>query len=257
MTFFMLKGIQQLISNFGNFVLFTSSSFKRVLYPRVNGRLVLEQMDFIGVKSLLIICLAAIMVGAVFAIQFGTIFRLFGAESMIGAAASFALSKELAPVIASFLVAGRSGSAMAAEIANMKVNDQVDALQIMGVNPLSYLVAPRLVAAVVMMPLLSCLFVVVGVMACYVIGVSLFAVDEGIFFDKIRWISKPVHIVQCVEKSLFFGAIIASIGCYMGFKATGGATGVGKATTTAVVFSLVSILVSDFFISYLQFGEIF
>jgi phospholipid/cholesterol/gamma-HCH transport system permease protein len=254
---YLVKRVQDSIAKVGDFVLFTSSSLRRVFYPRPDFKLVLEQMEFIGVKSILIICLAAIMVGAVFAIQFGTIFRIFGAESMIGAAASFALSKELAPVVASFLVAGRSGSAMAAEIANMKVNDQLDALHIMAVNPLSYLVAPRLLASIVMMPLLSCLFVVVGVGSCYFIGVGLFAVDEGIFFEKIRWISRPQHIVQCVEKALFFGAIISSIGCYKGFNATGGATGVGKATTEAVVLSLVSILVSDFFISYLQFSEIF
>jgi phospholipid/cholesterol/gamma-HCH transport system permease protein len=254
---FVLKRAHANIASFGEYMIFSGDSLRRMFVPIVKGKLVLEQMEFIGVKSVGIVCLAAIMVGAVFAIQFGTIFRIFGAESMIGAAASFALSKELAPVIGSFLVAGRSGSAMAAEIANMRVNDQLDALHIMAVNPLSYLVAPRLLAATVMVPLLSCLFVLIGVLSCFVIGVGLFDVDQGIFFEKIRWISKPEHILQCMEKGVFFGAIIATIGCYKGFKASGGATGVGRATTEAVVLSLVSILVSDFFISYLQFGEIF
>jgi phospholipid/cholesterol/gamma-HCH transport system permease protein len=244
------------IAALGSYVIFSAKSLRRMFYPLVEGKLVVEQMEFIGVKSILIVVLAAIMVGAVFAIQFGTIFRLFGAESLIGAAASFSLSKELAPVIGSFLVAGRCGSAMAAEVANMRVNDQIDALHIMAVNPISYLVAPRLIASLTMLPLLSCLFVLVGVLACYVIGVKLFNVDVGIFLEKIAWISKPEHIVQCIEKAVFFGGIIATVCCYKGFHARGGATGVGRATTEAVVVSLVSILIADFFISYLQFGKI-
>ncbi len=232
--------------------MFCYEAFYRMFFPPVRLKLLIAQMEFVGNRSFTIICLAAIMVGAVFGLQFGEIFRIFGAESMIGAAASFALSKELAPVIGSFLVTGRSGSSMAAEIATMRVNEQIDAMQVMAVNPIGYLVSPRILAAIIIMPLLSSIFVICGIASAFVIGVMIFDVDVGIFFEQIKWITQPRHIVQGMEKSMIFGAIFASMGCYKGFYAGGGAKGVGRATTQAVVISLVTILVIDFFISYLQ-----
>lgn len=254
--FFRIFGIQY-IRSFGAYVVFCSETFKRMLFPLIDWKLLMKQMEFVGVKSFLIIVLAAIMIGAVFGIQFGSIFRIFGAESMIGAAASFALSKELSPVIGSFLVAGRSGSAMAAETAIMKVNEQIDAMKVMAVNPVGYLAAPRVLASMIMMPLLCGFFTICGVLSCFVIGVLIFDVDVGIFIEKIKWISKPNHIVQGLQKSIIFGGIFSTIGCYKGFNAAGGAKGVGKATTQAVVLSLVSILLIDFVVSYLQLERAF
>lgn len=244
-------------SALGSYLIFCKESFRRMVFPLVDRRLLLQQMEFVGVRSFWIIVMAAVMVGAVFGIQFGKIFKNFGTESLIGAAAAFALSKELAPVIGSFLVTGRSGSAMAAEIANMKVNEQIDAMAVMSVNPIGYLCSPRILASMLMMPLLSGLFVLVGVMSAYFVGVTLFEIDTGLFIDKIQWISKPSHIIEGLEKAMIFGAVFSSIGCYKGFNASGGAKGVGRATTSAVVISLVVILVSDFFISYAQLEKLF
>ncbi|MFK7825695.1 MAG: MlaE family ABC transporter permease [Oligoflexales bacterium] len=251
-----LPGVQAL-SAWGSYVIFCAETMRRVFFPPVSIKLLVKQMEFVGVNSFWVIVLASIMIGAVFGIQFGSIFRIFGAESMIGAAASFALSKELAPVIGSFLVTGRSGSAMAAETATMKVNEQIDAMKVMAVNPIGYLASPRVLASMIMMPLLCSFFTICGIMSCFVIGVVIFDVDVGIFIEKIRWISKPIHIIQGLQKAVIFGAIFSTVGCYKGFNAGGGAKGVGKATTEAVVISLVAILLVDFLISYYQLEDVF
>jgi phospholipid/cholesterol/gamma-HCH transport system permease protein len=240
------------INSIGRYSMFFAKGIYYIFFPPLRWKLLLVQMEFIGNRSFAIICLAAIMIGAVFGLQFGEIFRIFSAESMIGAAASFALSKELAPVIGSFLVTGRSGSAMAAEIATMRVNEQIDAMEVMAVNPIGYLVSPRILASIIIMPMLSSIFVIFGIASAFVIGVTIYDVDVGIFFEKIKWITEPHHLIQGMQKSMIFGAIFSSLGCYKGFYAKGGAKGVGQATTQAVVLSLVIILVLDFFISYWQ-----
>ena len=245
------------MTSLGSYLIFCAKIFKFMVKPRVDTKLLFQHMEFVGVRSFWIIVLASIMVGAVFGIQFGQIFRLFGVESLIGAAASFALSKELAPVIGSFLVTGRAGSAMTAELSNMKVNEQIDAMQVMSVNPIAYLCSPRVLASMIMTPLLASLFVFCGVVSAYVTGLSFFAIDSGIFFEKIKWITKPVDLIQGLQKAVFFGAVFSTIACYAGFHASGGAKGVGRATTSSVVFALVVILISDFFLSYFQTRPIF
>ena len=260
MPTFLIKKIGSLliqsISSFGRFTIFALDSFKLIFRPGVKRKLLVQQMEFIGVKSIFIIIMAAVMVGAVFGIQFGQIFKLLGAESLIGAAATFSLSKELAPVIGSFLVTGRAGSAITAEIATMKVNEQIDALQVSAVNPAGYLASPRILAAMITMPMLYGIFVIFGTLSAYFIGILIYDIDVGIFLEKIRWISKPSHIFQGIQKSIIFGAMFSAIACYKGFFAEGGAKGVGRSTTEAVVISLVSILISDFFISYIQLSKI-
>lgn len=240
------------IEVFGRYVLFVSSTLKYVATRKLHWKNLFQQMEFIGVRSLSVILLAAMMIGAVFGIQFGSVFRVFGAESLIGAASAFAISKELAPVIGGFLVAGRAGSSMTAEISIMRINDQIDALKVMAISPLSYLIVPRVLASVIMMPLLCIVFVMAGVMSCYFIGVWIFHVDTGVFLEKIKWISRPRHIFQGIEKAAIFGFIFSTVCCFQGYHASGGARGVGKATTSAVVLSLVTILLVDFIISFLQ-----
>lgn len=245
--------VVQPISAVGSLFVFVGNTILRTFRPRMSFRLFVKQCEFTGNLSIGIMILAGIMIGAVFGLQFGEILKIFGAEAMIGAAAGFALSKELAPVIGSFLVTARAGSSMAAEIATMRVNEQVDAMRVMAVNPYNYLVAPRIWASVAMMPLLTCIFLISGVTCAYVIAVVIYDVDIAVFNEKIQWIVKPRHIWEGMQKAMVFGLIFSSVGCYKGFNAAGGAKGVGRATTEAVVISLVSILVVDFFISYLQF----
>ena len=231
---------------------FMGQSLKQMVAPPINLYLLVKQMEFVGNRSFGIIIFAGGIVGAVFGLQLGEIFRTFGAESMIGAAAAFALSKELAPVVGSFLVTARAGSAMASEIAAMRINEQIDALKVMAINPIGYLVSPRILASIIMMPFLTGVFILSGIAVSFVVGVYIFDVDVGVFFDNIPWIVGPLDVRQGMEKSLVFGAIFSSVGCYCGFYAQGGAKGVGLATTRAVVISLVAILVTDFFISWLQ-----
>jgi phospholipid/cholesterol/gamma-HCH transport system permease protein len=139
----------------------------------------------------------------------------------------------------------------------MRVNEQIDAMRVMAVNPHGYLVAPRILASVIMLPLLTCIFILTGVFTAFLIGISFFDIDIGTFFEKMRWMVKTKYIFQGMTKGAVFGFILAAIGCYKGFYAGGGAKGVGRATTEAVVISLVAILVSDYFISYLQFDQVF
>lgn len=256
-VFFLGDFFTRVFLSIQDYIKFMLSSLSRIFYPAVKFRLVLQQMEFIGVKSALIIVMASIMVGAVFGIQFGTIFRTFGVESLIGAAASFSLSRELSPVFGAFLVAGRAGSAITAEIASMKVNEQIDALRIMSVNPISYLSAPRVAASIIMLPLLSGLFTICGVLSSYVIGVLLFEVDVAVFVEKIRWLTRPEDIFAGLQKSVVFGVIYSTIACYKGLRASGGAKGVGKSTTESVVMSLVTIIIVDFFMTYYQMRALF
>lgn len=244
------------LTGFGAYILFTASIFRCMVYPRLQWRLLLQQLEFVGNKSLSTILLASVMIGAVFGIEFGKIFKLFGTESMLGAAAAFSLSKELAPVVGAFLVTGRAGSSMAAEIATMRVNEQIDAMRVMAVNPIAYLCAPRVLASILMMPLLAGVFVICGIVSSYCFGRLFFEIDPGVFVDKITWISRPAHLIEGLEKAMLFGALFSSIACFTGFHAKGGAKGVGKATTHSVVMALVSILILDFFVSYLKMEKL-
>jgi phospholipid/cholesterol/gamma-HCH transport system permease protein len=245
------------VSAFGKYGMFLSNSVQRIVFPPVRARLLLRQLEFVGNRSFGIVFISATMIGAVFGLILGDIFRTLGTESMLAAAAGIALSKELAPVFAGFLVTARAGSSMAAEIATMRVNEQIDAMRVMAVNPYGYLVAPRVLAGVVMLPLLASIFILVGVVTAFIVGIVFFDIDVGSCIEKMRWMVKPRYIIQGLEKAAVFGAILTSIGCYKGFFAGGGAKGVGRATTEAVVISLVAILVADYFLSYLQFDKVF
>jgi phospholipid/cholesterol/gamma-HCH transport system permease protein len=214
--------------------------------------LIFRQLDFVGNQSALIICIAASFVGSVLGLQLGVIFRLFSAEGLIGAATGKSLALELAPVMAGFIVTGRAGAAMAAEIATMRVNEQIDAMEAMGVNPMSYLVVPRVVASVIMMPLLTAVFLFVGVVGCYFVAITMYQVDNMTFMQQLKWIVEWKDVVKGLIKAFCFGFIFSSIACYRGFLARGGAKGVGEATTKAVVASLLTILLGDLIITLFQ-----
>ncbi|MBX9837321.1 MAG: ABC transporter permease, partial [Silvanigrellaceae bacterium] len=185
-------------------------------------------------------------------LQLGVIFRLFSAEGLMGAATGKSLALELGPVMCGFIVIGRAGAAMAAEIATMRVNEQIDAMEAMGVNPISYLVVPRVIASTLMMPLLAGIFLFVGIIGCYLVAVVFYRVDTMTFMQQLKWIVYWSDVVKGLVKATVFGFIFSSIACYKGFKAKGGAKGVGEATTSAVVAGLLSILVGDFIITLFQ-----
>ena len=210
------------------------------------------QMEYIGNQSLMILIGGGIAVGAVFGLQIGAVFQVFQAESMLGAVTGKALCQEMAPLVTTVLITGRAGAAMAAEIATMRVNEQVDAMEAMAVDPISYLVMPRFLAALIIMPLLCAVFIFVGVIGAYIAGSLLFNVDEGTFISKISQLVETKDLWRGISKAFVFSGLMTTICCRFGLKASGGAKGVGAATTNAVVSTLLAVLSVDVVITYFQ-----
>ena len=177
---------------------------------------------------------------------------IFRAESLMGGATGIALATELAPLVTAFLLIGRVGAAMTAEISTMVVQEQVLALEAMAVNPLHYLVVPRVLASMVMMPLLCGVFMAIGIVGALIIALFLYDVDQGVFFERVNTMVVPHDLIVGLRKMFIFSFFISVICCRRGLQAEGGAKGVGLATTTAVVTSLLMILCIDFLISYFQ-----
>ena len=193
--------------------------------------------------------LTALFTGGVLALQTFKGFERFHAEAYVGSVVALSMLRELAPVLTGLMVAGRAGSAMAAELGNMRVTEQIDAIATMGVNPVQYLLSPRLVAAVTMVPLLCVLYTTVGMVGAYLIAVQVLGGDTGIFLQSVRDISVPKDIVMGIVKAGVFGFIVSAVSCRHGFFATGGARGVGLATTRAVVESCVAILIANYLLT--------
>ncbi len=221
--------------------------------PPFRFKIIFSAMEFVGVGSLFIVILTGFFTGAVFALQGATAFRLFNAESLVGSTVALSLARELAPVLTGLMVSGRAGSGIATEIGTMRVTEQIDALYTMAVNPIQYLIVPRFLAGVIMVPLLTALFNLVGMVGCYSVGVGLLHIDEGVFYENVKWFVEPSDIYNGLIKSCFFGGILTLVGCYKGFYATGGARGVGLATTQSVVVSSVLILAADYILTAIMF----
>jgi len=240
------------ISSIGVFIFFFKESLLELVKKPIRFSEIIRQMEFIGNQSLVIIIMSAFSIGSVFGLQVGMVFKTFSAEGQMGIATATALTRELAPMMTAFLITGRAGSAITAEIATMKVNEQVEAMESMGVSPIHYLVVPRLIAAFFMTPLLSGVFVFVGVLGSFLVGTLVFNVDEGLYFYKIT--DQLVHkdILMGLEKSVLFSVVIALIACQFGLSASGGAKGVGQATTNSVITMLLMILLLDFAYTFFQ-----
>jgi phospholipid/cholesterol/gamma-HCH transport system permease protein len=213
------------------------------------ARLYVESADYIGIGSLPIITLVGTFTGAVTALQAVNAFRLLKAEGYAGSAVGLSLAIELAPVLTGLMLAGRVGSGIATEIGTMRITEQIDALETMAVSPVQYLLVPRLWASVVMTPLLTMTFFLVGMVGAYFVAVIALGVDNGQFVENFKWFVDPVDISQGLIKSVVFGAAIALIGSYQGYNASGGGRGVGLATTRAVVIGSVTIIALDYFLS--------
>ncbi len=221
--------------------------------PPYRFRVLFKQMEFVGVNSIIVVLIAGAFTGMVFALQSYYGFRMFGGESLVGATVALGVTRELGPVFTALMVTGRVGSAMAAEIGTMKVTEQIDALHTMSVNPVHYLVMPRIVAAIVMLPVLTVVSDFVGIVGGYFVGVELLNINSGIFVAKIVEFVDLGDIYNGLIKAACFGLILSLIGCYKGMKTTGGAEGVGKATTQSVVLASVTIFISDYFLTSVMF----
>jgi len=214
---------------------------------------IFKQMEFIGVNSLVVVLITGTFTGMVLALQSYYGFRKFGAESLVGTIVALSMTRELGPVLTSLMVTGRAGSAMAAELGTMRVTEQIDALTVMALNPVKYLVVPRVVASFFMLPVLTVVSDFIGIVGGYLVGVKLLGINEGAFINKMVKYLEHEDIFNGLVKAAVFGIIMSVICCYKGFYTKGGAEGVGRATTEAVVLSSLSILVSDYVLTSLMF----
>ncbi len=209
----------------------------------------MKSMDFIGVQSVFIVSLTGIFSGMVLALQTTHSLRQFSAEGVVGSVVAISLTREISPVFAALMVTARAGSAMAAELGNMRVTEQIDALTTMSVSPVQYLLSPRLVANVLMLPLLCILYSCVGMLGAWLVAVDGLGVDPGVFVANIEKYLALSDFSMGIIKSCVFGFLISTISCHQGFYARGGARGVGIATTRAVVQSAVATLVANYLIT--------
>ena len=239
----------ELLVALGNWCRFAWAAITWSFRPPYRYRDWFYQMQFIGVHSLPIILLTGLFTGMVFALQTGKTFALFKMQNMVGSTVGLALAREIAPVFTALMVTARAGSAMAAEIGTMRVTEQIDALYTMAVDPLQYLVTPRVIGAIFMVPLLTIIFNYIGCVGAYIVGTTLLDIPSGPFLRHLYWYLDPDDIFGGLIKASVFGFFLAMISCYKGFKTEGGAAGVGRSTTSAVVASSVTILVVDYFLT--------
>ncbi|MDR2301561.1 MAG: ABC transporter permease [Deltaproteobacteria bacterium] len=240
------------VFHLGRYGILTCKAILGLFTPPLRLRNYFKQMESVGVDSLFVVILTGLFTGGVFTLQIIYGFSRFSAESMVGPTVATAMTRELGPVLTALMVTGRVGSAMAAELSSMKVSEQMDALTVMAADPIKYLITPRLVAGVIMLPLLTAIADAVGVIGGFFVAVGR-GLDPGQFTGRITDIVVMGDVFNGLIKAAFFGFIISSVGCYMGFYTQGGASGVGRSTTQAVVVSYVSILVSDFMMTAIMF----
>ncbi|MGC9108809.1 MAG: MlaE family ABC transporter permease [Caldimicrobium sp.] len=255
-----MKLFQKLGRNFikflrdsGGIFLFFWKAFFYTFLPPLRLGLFFKQMEFIGVKSWLVVALTALFSGMVTAYQVHHALVKFGGQSVLGGVVALTLTRELGPVLSAIMVVARAGSAMTAEIGSMRITEQIDALKIMAVNPIQYLITPRIWAAMVVLPLLTAIADIIGIAGGYLIGVWVLGIDHGIFMARMEDMVELIDIMSGIYKSIFFGAFMVAVCGYKGYYASGGAEGVGRATTEAVVISSVGILVSDYILTTLFF----
>jgi phospholipid/cholesterol/gamma-HCH transport system permease protein len=239
----------------GRIVAFALTALVTGLSPPFYLRVILRQMLEIGYFSLPVVGLTAIFTGMVLALQSYTGFSRFSAESAIATVVVLSVTRELGPVIAGLMVAGRVGAAMAAEIGTMRVTDQIDALTTLSTDPLRYLVMPRLLAGLVTLPLLVVVADVIGVFGGYLVSIYKFGFNPVTYLDRTQQYLEASDVISGLVKAAVFGFIVALMGCYHGYHSRGGAQGVGQATTYAVVSASILILVFDYGITQALFAR--
>lgn len=233
----------------GRLTLYMMTSTAWFFRPPLRTKLFINEMVFMGNKSLFIVGLTASFSGMVFAFQIYSGFTAFSVDSFVGPIVAIAVTKELAPVFCGLVVAGRCGAAMAAQIGTMKVTEQVDALEVMGVNAVQYLAVPKIFATVVTMPMLAAIYMLIANVGSWVVGTQVLGIDEAAYFAKAGDFMKLKMIAEGLIKAAVFGYLIAIVGTYQGFAVKGGAEGVGKGTNMAVVWGMILVLVVDFFLT--------
>jgi len=248
-----LAPLEKVVREFGRVGMMLAESVYLAFKPPFKLGYIFKQMEFIGVNSVFVIILTGAFTGMVLALQSYYGFKKFGSEGLVGVTVALSMTRELGPVLTSLMVTGRAGSAMAAELGTMRVTEQIDALTVMALNPLKYLVTPRIVAAFVMVPVLTVIADFVGIIGGYLVGVKLLRINEGAYIDKMIKFVELNDIYNGLVKAAVFGIILSIVSCYKGFYTRGGAEGVGRSTTEAVVVSSVTILVTDYVLTSFMF----
>jgi phospholipid/cholesterol/gamma-HCH transport system permease protein len=234
---------------YGGVGLLTAQVFRSLALPPKYFRLIVNEIEVMGVRSLGVALTAAIFTGMVFAIQSAVNMARFGAEAYVGPLAALAVLRELGPVLTAILVGGKVASGITAELGSMRVTEQIDALRTLGVNYIKRLIVPRVVAALVVFPLLTILADVLGVLGGMVIMWIERGADMYVYWNVTTYWVVPRDFLMGIGKSFFFGGIVTLIGCYNGLSTTGGTEGLGRATTSTVVHVTMGVIVSDFFLT--------
>jgi phospholipid/cholesterol/gamma-HCH transport system permease protein len=238
-----------LIREMGRMLLFLLSTVVWLLRPPFRPIQALKQVHFIGFKSTFVVVLTAAFTGMVLGLQIYYTLTKFGSEAVLGSVVALSMIRELGPVLAALMVTARAGSAMTAEIGIMRITEQIDALETMAISPLQYLIAPKLLASLISVPLLVAMFDVVGIYGGYLVGVDLLGGSSGSYWSSIESAVEWKDVYGGILKSISFGIIVSWVCSYKGFYTRMSAEGLGKATTEAVVLSSVLILIWDYFLT--------
>jgi phospholipid/cholesterol/gamma-HCH transport system permease protein len=250
----MVERMRAVFEDFGRMILFAGEAVAWVFRPPFRVDLVISQMAFIGVGSVFIVGATGLAAGMVFALQMNFALRQFAAEGYVGGSVAFSLARELSPIFTALMVTGRAGSAIATELGTMRVTEQIDAMESMAVNPIQYLVVPRILASLLMFPVLTMVFNVIGYGGGYVMGIYVARIPVGPFVEHTREFMDPADVMHGLYKAVVFGLLVSIITTWRGYAASGGAKGVGEGTTRAVVWSSVAVLVADYVITFISVG---
>jgi phospholipid/cholesterol/gamma-HCH transport system permease protein len=244
----LIAPIWGLLNYFGERAIMLGKSLAALFRRPFRLRLFLEQMEFVGVGSLPIVGLVGFFSGMVSAQQAITALRIFNQERFVGATVGISLAQELAPVFTGLMITARAGSGMATELGSMRITEQIDALTTFAVDPIQYLVTPRVIATTLIMPVMGMVFNIVGLLGAFLFSIYLEHIDLGQFIEQLTYWTDPKDYIIGATKALVFGVTLSVAACYQGFTVRGGAKEVGLATTRAVVAGSVSILVVDYFL---------
>ncbi len=213
----------------------------------------IKQLAYLGAETTPVVLITSLFSGGVIALQTYSTFYRFNAEFLIGAVVALSMGRELGPVLTALMVVARVGSAMTAQIGTMRITEQIDALEVMGIDPRSYLITPRIVAGTLGVPMLTVLSNIAGILGGWFVAVKLFGVNEYLFWEKMKELTELHDFLGGLYKATFFGFIITAVSCYFGFYTKGGTEGVGRATTNSVVTSSMLVLISDYFLTAIIF----
>lgn len=248
------RTILDLVEQLGHLILFMAQSIFHCFVPPFFLRLTIRQFMDIGYYSLPVVGMTTLFTGMVLALQSYTGFTRFNAESAISAVVVLSITRELAPVLAGLMVAGRVGASIAAEIGTMRVTEQIDAMRTLSVNPFHYLIAPRVLAGTIMLPLLVLIGDLIGVYGGYVVSIHILGFNTGSYLSQTWDVLETMDVVSGLVKAAVFGFLVSVMGCYHGYFAKGGAQGVGAATTYAVVSASILILIMNYFLTQVFFS---